>query len=95
MSDDFIDGLVNTRAAQKILGATIGRFTGSKAREEQRHFVFSYTVDGKSHSGAVQRTYQQHGRLQSRFADKNTGRFIKRSLVRTTYERSSSTTTRS
>lgn len=88
MSDDFINGLVESRAARKIIGKNIGRY-GGKAQVLRREppQVQKYKADGRTvfrakGGFAAKSAYKnQRGTLIVRFRNVETGRFIKRSDV--------------
>lgn len=88
MSDEFIDGLVESRAARKIVGSEIGRYGGKAAvlkrepPEVQRYKSQGRTVFKAPGGYAIKSAYKnQKGTLVVRFRDARTGRFIKKSVV--------------
>lgn len=88
MNDQFIDGLVESRAARKIVGKNIGRYGGKaevlrrEPAQVQKYKAQGRTVFRAKGGYAVKSPYKtQKGTLVVLFRNARTGRFIKRSDV--------------
>lgn len=88
MSDEFIDGLVESRKARSMIGKNVGRY-GGKAEVLKREppKVQAYKSQGRTVFNArggyaTKSAYKnQKGTLIVRFRSVSTGKFIKRSEV--------------
>lgn len=89
MNDVFINGLIDSRRAQKVIGTNIGRF-GSKPQVLKRSEtpkVKSYRSQGRTvyrypKGYALKSTYYTKNKnLTVRFRDVNTGRFVKKDSI--------------